>query len=97
MLEIRDIQFFDDGRSIVDTMGSKRFKVLNRSILDGYNTAQIEFLEDDPIPEDQIEELKKLHDETLQQAVDWFEGSATSIRSGIIANYGSLPEKEYNY
>ena len=55
MLEIRDIQFFDDGRSIVDTMGSKRFKVLNRSVLDGYNTAQIEFLEDDPVPEDQIE------------------------------------------
>ena len=42
-------------------------------------------------------ELKKLHDETLQQAIDWFEGSATSIRSGIIANYGSLPQKEYNY
>ena len=27
MLEIRDIQYFPDGRSVVDTMGGRRFKV----------------------------------------------------------------------
>merc|ERR1719468_1125594 len=30
MLEIRDIQYFDDGRSVVDTIGGKRFRVLSR-------------------------------------------------------------------
>jgi Lon protease-like protein len=55
MLEIRDIQFFPDGRSIVDTVGGRRFKVLERNILDGYNTAKIEFLEDDSVSESEIE------------------------------------------
>ena len=27
MLEIRDIQYFPDGRAVVDTVGSRRFKV----------------------------------------------------------------------
>ena len=54
MLEVRDIQFFPDGRSIVDTMGGRRFKVLERSVLDGYNTAKVEFLEDEKVPEDQV-------------------------------------------
>ena len=49
MLEIRDIQFFPDGRSIVDTMGGRRFKVIERNILDGYNTAKVEFIEDEPV------------------------------------------------
>ena len=52
MLEIRDIQFFPDGRSIVDTIGGRRFKVIERSILDGYNTAKVEFLMDEPIEND---------------------------------------------
>ena len=40
MLEIRDIQYFPDGRSVVDTMGGRRFKVgllgniLTKSALD---------------------------------------------------------------
>ena len=55
MLEVRDIQFFPDGRSIVDTMGGRRFKVLERGALDGYNTAKVEFLEDEKVPEDQVQ------------------------------------------
>lgn len=55
MLEIRDIQFFPDGRSIVDTMGGRRFKVLERGIQDGYNTAKVEFLHDDPVPESELQ------------------------------------------
>ena len=55
MLEIRDIQFFPDGRSIVDTIGGRRFKVIERSILDGYNTAKVEFLMDEPIENDKLQ------------------------------------------
>ena len=46
MLEIRDIQYFPDGRSVVDTMGSRRFRVLERGSKDGYATANVEFLQD---------------------------------------------------
>jgi len=97
MLEIRDIQFFPDGRSIVDTMGSRRFKVVERNIMDGYNTAKVEFLEDEKIEDDEIEELKKWHDETLQHTKDWMEGMSQSQRKRIVDHYGVLPETEQDY
>ena len=46
MLEIRDIKFFPDGRSVVDTIGGRRFRVLSRGTKDGYCTARVEFLQD---------------------------------------------------
>ena len=52
MLEIRDIQYFPDGRSVVDTMGGRRFKVVERGTKDGYSTATVEFLHD-VVPEGQ--------------------------------------------
>lgn len=46
MLEIRQIELLADGRSLVDTIGQRRFRVLSRGHRDGYNTADIEYLED---------------------------------------------------
>lgn len=46
MLEIRDVQYFPDGRSVLDTVGGRRFKVLSRGCRDGYNTAKVEFIKD---------------------------------------------------
>lgn len=46
LLEIRDVKFFSDGRSVVDTIGRRRFKVIQHNERDGYNTADIEYLED---------------------------------------------------
>lgn len=40
------MEFFTDGRSVVDTIGRRRFKVVQHSQRDGYNTADIEYLED---------------------------------------------------
>ena len=98
MLEIRDIQFFPDGRSIVDTMGGRRFKVVERNILDGYNTAKVEFLEDDKVANnEELEELKTLHDETLQHTKDWMEGMSQGQRKSIVDHYGVLPETEQDY
>ena len=51
MLEIRDVQYFPDGRSLVDTVGGRRFRVIERSHRDGYDTAKVEYLEDAEIPE----------------------------------------------
>lgn len=45
MLEIRDVEYTQDGRSIVNTVGSRRFKIVSKSARDGYNTAAVEFLE----------------------------------------------------
>lgn len=49
MLEIQKIEFLPDGRSFVDTIGKRRFQVLRRGHRDGYNTADIEYLEDEKV------------------------------------------------
>lgn len=46
MLMIRSVHFLPDGRSVVDTVGGKRFRVLSRGMKDGYSTANIKHLED---------------------------------------------------
>lgn len=46
MLIIRSVHFLPDGRSVVDTVGGKRFRVLSRAMKDGYSIADIEHLED---------------------------------------------------
>lgn len=46
MLYIRNLDYLPDGRSVVDTIGLKRFRVLQRGMKDGYCTADIEYLED---------------------------------------------------
>jgi len=46
MLEILGLELLPDGRSYVETVGGRRFRVLKRGQKDGYNTADIEYLED---------------------------------------------------
>jgi Lon protease-like protein len=48
MLEIRNVQSLPDGRSIVQTFGSSRFRILERASLDGYMVARIESVDDLP-------------------------------------------------
>lgn len=54
MLEIRDVQYFADGRSVIDTVGGRRFKVLARGTQDGYDTATVEFFHDDYPSENEV-------------------------------------------
>lgn len=48
------MKFFPDGRSVVDTIGVSRFKVLSHGQRDGYNTAKIEYLEDKKVGEQEV-------------------------------------------
>lgn len=43
------MQFFADGRSVVDSIGKRRFRVLHQGHRDGYNTADIEYIEDQKV------------------------------------------------
>jgi hypothetical protein len=44
MLEIQSVQMLPDGRSMVETAGSYRFKLLEKGALDGYTIGRIERL-----------------------------------------------------
>ena len=58
MLEITNAQMFDDGRSLVETVGVHRFKILESGTLDGYNVGRIERIED--IDDEEEAELEAL-------------------------------------
>ncbi|XP_050817509.1 LON peptidase N-terminal domain and RING finger protein 3-like isoform X3 [Gopherus flavomarginatus] len=93
MLEIQRIEFLADGRSLVDTKGRRRFRVLRRGHRDGYNTADIEYLEDEKVEGEELAELQHLHECTYQQAQKFCEHGDAALRQ-ILLHRGPLPEKE---
>ncbi|KIK48889.1 hypothetical protein CY34DRAFT_797679 [Suillus luteus UH-Slu-Lm8-n1] len=46
MLEIRSVQMLPDGRSMVETWGTHRFRILERGSLDGYMIGRVEQIDD---------------------------------------------------
>lgn len=49
LLYIRGLIYTPDGRSIVDTIGQRRFRIVERGEKDGYCTARVQLIRDDPI------------------------------------------------
>ncbi|XP_040281023.1 LON peptidase N-terminal domain and RING finger protein 2 [Bufo bufo] len=94
MLQVRDVQFFPDGRSVVDTIGLSRFKVLSHGQRDGYNTANIEYLEDKKVEGQEYEELLILHNSVYDQALAWFSSLKDNLRAQILNHFGSMPSKD---
>ena len=43
-----------DGCSILSNVGTRRFRVVSRGERDGYDTAQVKYIVDDPIPHHQL-------------------------------------------
>ncbi|KAJ8247210.1 hypothetical protein GJAV_G00259990 [Gymnothorax javanicus] len=94
MLEVRDVKLFPDGRSVVDTIGVSRFKVLSHGQRDGYNTAKIEYLEDTKVEGEELSALLQLHDSVYDQASAWFSGLKENLKTQILSHFGSLPAKD---
>jgi len=97
MLEIRGIQYFDDGRSVLDTVGGRRFRVVDRDTRDGYQVANVEFLEDAIPLDSDVRELQLLHDQTLANALSWLRCHHTQRKEGIITHFGTMPAVEESY
>ena len=49
VLFINSVEYTPDGRSLITTTGERRFKVVGRSMRDGYNCAKIKFVFDEQI------------------------------------------------
>lgn len=52
MLEIRSVQMLADGRSMLETVGSYRFRLLEKGSLDGYTVGRIERVDDISLEEE---------------------------------------------
>ncbi|XP_014439591.1 LON peptidase N-terminal domain and RING finger protein 3 [Tupaia chinensis] len=94
ILEIRNVQFFADGRSVVDSIGKRRFKVLHQGQRDGYNTADIEYIEDQKVQGEDYAELMGLHNCVYEQASSWFHSLKSSLKNRILNHFGPMPEKD---
>ncbi|PIO22417.1 hypothetical protein AB205_0154500 [Aquarana catesbeiana] len=94
MLQVRDVKFFPDGRSVVDTIGLSRFKVLSHGQRDGYNTANIEYLEDKKVEGQEYEALLLLHNAVYDQAFGWFTSLKDNLKAQILNHFGPIPSKE---
>ncbi|XP_061142994.1 LON peptidase N-terminal domain and RING finger protein 2 [Syngnathus typhle] len=93
MLEVQDVKFFPDGRSVVETIGVSRFKVLSHGQRDGYHTAKIEYLEDKKVEGEELGELLKLHDAVYELANSWFTSLKDDMKTQIVSHFGHLPGK----
>ncbi|KAE8219501.1 hypothetical protein CF326_g8945, partial [Tilletia indica] len=58
MLEIRSVQMLPDGRSMIETVGSYRFRVLETGTLDGYSVGRVERIEDVGLEEEMEMEME---------------------------------------
>ncbi|XP_073906460.1 LON peptidase N-terminal domain and RING finger protein 2 isoform X3 [Castor canadensis] len=94
MLEIKDVRTFPDGSSVVDAIGISRFRVLSHRHRDGYNTADIEYLEDEKVEGPEYEELTALHDSVYQQSVSWFTSLQDHMKEQILSHFGLMPDRE---
>ncbi|XP_036299160.1 LON peptidase N-terminal domain and RING finger protein 3 isoform X2 [Pipistrellus kuhlii] len=94
ILEIRHVQFFADGRSVIDSVGKRRFRVLRQGQRDGYNTADIEYIEDQKVLGEDYDELMGLHNCVYEQASSWFHSLKNSLRNRIINHFGPMPDKD---
>ncbi|XP_052669146.1 LON peptidase N-terminal domain and RING finger protein 3 isoform X2 [Harpia harpyja] len=94
ILEIRNVEFFADGRSVVDSIGKRRFKVIQHSQRDGYNTADIEYIEDQKVQGQEYATLLVLHDSVYDQAYMWFNSLKQALRSRILSHFGPMPAKD---
>ena len=60
LLKVRNTDYFNDGRVVVDSVGVGRFKVKNNLIIDGYDAATVERVIDVPPRESDMGRLATL-------------------------------------
>jgi len=97
MLEVSSVEFFADGRSVVNTVGGRRFKVLHRTMTDGYYTADVEFLVDEPVDDHRVAATTSLHDQVYQAAQNWISEAPDELRQRIQQHFGAMPVVETNW
>ncbi|KAI9013942.1 PUA-like domain-containing protein, partial [Phycomyces nitens] len=60
MLELTHVQTLPDGRSVVEAIGSHRFRVLEHQLVDGYHVGQVERVDDIDAEQEQARERRQI-------------------------------------
>lgn len=93
ILEITQITWYPDGRFTAHTVGVRRFKVDRTSVLlrDGYPTATVEYLVDQPVDPSRVEEVRALHDRARLEVLSLIN---SANHRNQIQRFGVIPEVE---
>lgn len=94
MLNIRDCVLLSDGRSILSTVGGRRFRVIERNEKDGYDTAKVQYIYDDPVDRDRIDMVHQLHAKVFLEAVIWHNSLPDRNKEEILKCFGNMPALE---
>ncbi|XP_014221209.1 LON peptidase N-terminal domain and RING finger protein 3 [Trichogramma pretiosum] len=97
MLEIKDRVLLKDGCSILSTVGMKRFRVLRGGERDGYDTAEVEFISDVPISQEQMHSVTELHKRVRAKSSRWWATVPYCQRSEIRPVFGEFPDVEADW
>ncbi|EGG12559.1 uncharacterized protein MELLADRAFT_76217 [Melampsora larici-populina 98AG31] len=82
LVEIKSIEFLQDGRSLVETIGIIRFEILNLTCLDGYQVANVKWIEDiDPSIESELD-INVEKEESIEDLIQVCNGFVEVLRSG---------------
>ncbi|GAA5873724.1 hypothetical protein JCM3774_000150 [Rhodotorula dairenensis] len=72
MLRITSCQMLEDGRLILETIGTYRFRLLERTMIDGYNVGRVERVEDvSPEQEAELEAAALAHNDSPEFQEAW--------------------------
>ena len=86
VLEIKHMELLPGGRSMIETVGVHRFKLVNTGTLDGYTIAQIERIDDIPPDEEAEAEVEavtvKVNVNAKVKEEPWTPEEDALIRSG---------------
>ena len=98
MLEIQSVQMLPDGRSMVETVGTHRFKLLEKAGLDGYTVGRIERLVcygmAQTAADDRIDDISPEEEAQLQEAAvrNASLRATTSNVDGVSSTVVSMPQ-----
>lgn len=85
MLNIERIELIPDGRSLLETQGLYRFKVLSHGMMDGYTVGRIERLDDVPLAEEEAQEALERSGPPPEE--DDFEGQLLHMSTQELLHY----------
>lgn len=94
LLRVREVTFFSDGRSVVDSIGCRRFKTSNCQVIDGYNAAKITYIIDVKVANTQS--VENLSRRVYAEAKTWFNNLDDNVKDRIVKHFGGFPCKDDN-
>ncbi|XP_072400012.1 LON peptidase N-terminal domain and RING finger protein 3 [Diabrotica undecimpunctata] len=97
ILEVKDAVNLEDGRFILTTIGVRRFKVVSRNEQDGYDTAKINYIKDNDVPAEKLQELMLIHEKVYSKASKWIKSLKPKALREVERLIGKMPKVEKDW